>query len=295
MVSVVPGSSVEGCPFAALVRGRSTAGLTLSVLALSATSAWATPASPYASEVVSYVQGSGVGREFNVPANALGEPSRSTGERSNFFSAVTPFNPAFESDELVSVGRAGELVVRFAEPITNDPLNPFGIDLLVFGNSGYVDVDFPNARAGGLFGGGDGGVISVSSDGVSWSVVPSLQADGAFPTLGYLDLPSAYGLPGSVPSDFTRPVDPAFDPLGKTFAEIVTGYAGSGGGVGVDIGSLGLSEISFVRVSNASDAVAVPEIDGFADVAPIPAPSVASVGLVVACTVWRRRRVMRKS
>ena len=55
---------------------------------------------------------------------------------------------------------------------------------------------------------------------------------------------------------------------GLTYAQVLEIYNGSGGGAGVDIGSLGLSEISFVRITNPVGSGVTPEIDGFADVAP---------------------------
>ncbi len=227
-------------------------------------------ASPYADAVVSYDPGLNAAPGFTDPATALGEPTRATVPTSPFGGATTPFQPAFGADEIVSIGESGQLTVSFDDPVTDDPANPFGIDLLVFGNAFYTDADFPNGLAGGLF--GEGGVIEVSADGVDFFEVTGLDADGAFPTLGYLDPTGAVTaggnqVTGTVPSDFLKPVDPAFDPAGKTLAEILTGYDGSGGGVGVDLASVGLGAVSYVRVSNPSGSGVTPEIDGFADVA----------------------------
>lgn len=239
-------------------------------------------------QVVSYVPGLNPTPGYSNPQTALGSPERFTGE-GVFPGAVTPFNSAFGADELVSIGEGGELVLKFGQAVTDNPLNPFGMDLLIFGNAFYFDLSFPAGVAGPLA--SEGGMVSVSADGVSWFDVPNVQADGRYPTLGYLDLASAYEpLPGLVPSDFTRPVDPSFDPSGKTFEEIVSGYAGSGGGAGVDIASVGLSEIWFVRISNPMGSGVTPEIDAVSIVA-VPSPGVAVamvVGLV--CSVGPRRR-----
>jgi hypothetical protein len=88
-------------------------------------------------------------------------------------------------------------------------------------------------------------------------------------------------------SDFTSPVDPAFNPIGKTYADIMAGYHGSGGGLGVDIAAAGLSSISYVRITNPANAAGVPEIDAFADVAAVPEPAagkLAGDGRVVGAT-----------
>lgn len=245
---------------------------------------------PWGSSVVSYEPGAGVGGAFTNPGSALGEPTRFTGVGS-FPGAVTPFNPPFLGSEVVSIGNGGHLVVEFAAPVTNDPFNPFGVDLIVFGNTGYIDVGFPNGVVGGLFGSG-GGVIELSADGVNWFAVQGAAADSEYPTLGYLDLTDPYALtPGLVPTEFTRPVNPAFVAAGMTFAQIVAAYDGSGGGTGVDIGLTGLSAVSFVRISAPAGFTGTIEIDALADVSPIPAaPTMLAVGVAALAGVGRRRR-----
>ncbi len=245
-------------------------------------------AGPWASQVVSYVEGTGIQPGYNVPGSALGEPTRFTGVGS-FPGAVTPFNPAFLVGEVVSVGTGGHLTLKFDAPVANDPLNPFGVDLLIFGNTGYIDGAFPGGVASGVFGAGNGSV-EVSADGVNWFLVPGAGADSPFPTLGYLDLSDPYATTaGSVPSDFTRPVDPALNPMGLNFAHIVAGYAGSGGGTGIDLTSVGLAAVSYVRVANGTAGVTV-EIDALADVAPIPAPGAAALLLAAWWRAGRRER-----
>lgn len=246
----------------------------------------ANAADPWADRVVSFTPGVGGAAGYDNPATALGSPTRITGEAVGFPGPVTPFAAAFESDELVSIGRGGSLTVAFDEPVYDSPDNPFGIDLLIFGNSFYFDV---SSDFSGLAGpvAAEGGLVEVSADGVNWF---SLQgaADGAFPTLAYADLAGPYDSnPGSSPTDFTRPVNPAFDATGLTFAQIVAGYQGSGGGSGFDIASTGLSSISFVRVSNPVNAAGTPEIDGFAAV---PAPGALAA---LSCGLLLRRRRAR--
>ncbi len=251
---------------------------------------------PWADSVVSYVQGSNANADHLVAGNALGSPERVTGEDSPFGSfpgSVTPFAGAFGFDEFVSIGAGGSLTVRFDEPVVNDPLNPFGVDLLIFGNSFFTTSDFVTPRTTGIS--SDGGVVEVSADGITWFVVPPpAAADGLFPTLGYSDEVNAFGGPaGSVLSDFTKPVNPAFAWQNKTLSELIAGYDGSGGGLGVDIGAVGggLAQVSFVRVSVPAGSGVDVEIDAFSDVTAIPSPG---VGLVMVAGVvgagMRRRR-----
>lgn len=242
-------------------------------------------ADTWASQVVSYDPGTNPASGFTSSAAAIGSPTRYTGV-GVFPGAVTPFNPPFMNTEIVSLGIGGSLVVGFDQPVTNSPSHPFGIDLLVFGNAGYIDTNFPTGTAGGLFGAGQGR-IEVSQNGSTWFTISGVEADGAFPTLGYADLTDPYATsPGSVFTDFTKPVNPAFNPAGLTFSQIVAGYAGSGGGTGVDIASTGLGSISFVRITNVG-ATGTVEIDAFSQV---PAPSTSGLALCVATVSLARRR-----
>lgn len=230
---------------------------------------------PWADAVVSYEPGSNAAVGYTDSLTALGSPERFTGE-GIFPGAVTVFNSAFGTDELVSIGEGGSLIVRFDTPVTDDPDNLYGIDLLIFGNAGFIDVNYPNGQIGmpaALFTDA-GGLIEVSVDGSegSWIAVPGVTPDDLFPTQGYSDLLDPYSsVAGLVPTDFTRPVDPYLqldDFDGKTFADVLGFYHDSGGGLGIDIGPLGLSEISYVRMSNPIGSGVTPEIDALADAAP---------------------------
>ncbi len=255
---------------------------------------------PWADRVVSYSAGFGAQPDYLTPSVVLGSPERMTGEISPFGpfpGAVTPFNPAFGTDEVVSVGLGGALVVAFDEPIVDDPMNPFGLDLIIFGNAGFIDESFIDPEVavgtttpdGALFGRGRGSAVDVSADGSTWFRLNG-SVDGLYPTLGYSDLSDPYALnPGLVPSDFTRPVDPGLSPGSMSFPQLVAAYNGSGGGTGFDIASSGLASISFIRVSNISLVSATFEVEAFADVSPVPAPA-AGVLMAMGMAMFRRRR-----
>lgn len=227
----------------------------------------ATAESPFATSVISYAPGVGAAAGFTAPLVALGAPERFTGE-SVIPGAVTPFQPAFRPNEIVSLGVGGSLVVGFDHDVEDHPRNPHGVDLIVFGNSFFTD-----AGGGSVAGlASEGGSISVSPDGLQWIRVPGVEADGLFPTLGYLDGGPYDTVPGTVESDFLRPVDPSLsmsDLAGLDHASLVKLYDGSGGGTGIDIGALGLAAIRFVRIDGPAVASMSPEIDAFADVAPL--------------------------
>lgn len=255
-------------------------------------------ASPFATQVVCYDAGANANPSYLDPAGALGSAARMTGG-GNFVSGVTPFNPAFNPDQLVSVGAGGHLTLGFDRTITDSPDHRFGVDLILFGNAFFVDQSFfdtdPGNDGSGVLGpdpsmfASDGVAdVYVSADGVDWRLASTTTVD-LFPTLGYSDFDQTTPLtPGSVPTDFTRAMDPSLelaDLAGLTFAQLIDLYDGSGGGIGIDISGTGLASASFVRIENNSGAAF--NIDA---VAVVPAPGAgAALGLGLLCAARRRR------
>jgi len=257
---------------------------TLSALGATAAIATAASASFYASSVIEYAPGAGPTPGFDDAAAALGSPTRFTAPASPFGGAVTPFNSSFGEGEVVTIGEGGWLTLGFDQPILDVPSNPFGIDLLIFGNS-FAGIDFDTGLAtGAVF--GEGGVIELSDNGSTWHTVIGVEADGLFPTLGYQDVTEPFPTAaGSVLTDFRTPVDPSLDFSGLSTAEIAAAYAGSGGGAGVDIASVGLSSVLYVRISNPVGSGLTPEIDAVS-IVPAPAGLLALAGVL---GIGRRR------
>ena len=264
------------------------------VLALVALCLFAFPgsvlASPFASQVVSYTAGSNPQPGAVDPNSALGSPGRATGSGA-FDGDVTPFNQPYAGSDVVSIGAGGSLVVRFDHPVADDASNPYGIDLLVFGNA-FLGLDFGTGLADGTLLFPEPGLISVSQDGVTWFDVPGLFADGSlFPTAAYQDPPGPFDFGGTIPTSYTRPVNPALgaaDFAGLTAAQIAALYGGSGGGTGIDLASLGLPWIEYVRVSQLASDTWSTEVDAFADV---PEPGAATLfGVAALGLVFSRAR-----
>ncbi len=228
-------------------------------------------ASFYADELISYDPGVGFVPPFIHAEAALGEPSRAN----PFAEATDPFDPAYGTNQIVSIGAGGSLVVRFQTPVLNHPHNRHGLDFTLFGNTGFIitnDFDVTThdwvgspATDGSLFGQSAGTTrVSVSRDGVEFYVLnPALApAVDSFP-------------PTDGAGDFHVPLSPgltAADFGGATLDDIRTLYQGSGGGASYDISwaqdadgqSVFLPEIHFIRVDVLSGKA---EIDGFATVA----------------------------
>jgi len=255
---------------------------------------------PWAAEVVEYVPGAGVRAGYDDPDAAIGEPSRFTPDPEfGFDSVVSVFSPPYRPEQVVSLGDGGALTVRLGEPAVDDPLHPFGVDLIVFGNAGFV-LDFEAgavASPAALLGEG-AGHVAVSPDGVRFFEIPGVRADSLFPTQGYLDSGMFDSQPGQVPADFRRPVNPALtlqDFAGLSYEQVLGLYDGSGGGLPIDIAEAvdelgrpaGLQEVRYVRVWHVGEGHT--EIDGFA-VVPEPAGLGMFVGaLAVVARLGRRR------
>ena len=213
-----------------------------------------------ASAVVSYAPGVGAGISYQNPNAALGPPTRVTGSGASA-GVVSPFQPAFMPGEVVSVGRGGSLVLEFDPPVVDDPRHPFGVDLIVYGNSFFGDLGYPGGVVGFLF--EEGGTVELSSDGTVWHAVPGV-ADGGLPTMAYLDAGPYQAVAGQVLCDPAWPVDPAVqgeDLVGLDYSTLQLVYAGACGGTRVDLAAAGLQQARYVRISVAANAASVPEVD----------------------------------
>ncbi len=248
-------------------------------------------ASSFATQVVSYTPGTNLPAGYDNPLSSLGEPTRSTGN-GPYDGDVTPFNAPYLPDQVVSIGAGGELVVRFDRLVLDDPTHLYGIDLLIYGNA-FLGIDFDSGLADGVVF-GEPARVSVSQDGSIWIDASGIFADALLPTLAYRDPPGPFSPGGTLPTSFTRPVDPslgAADFVGLDVAQIAALYGGGGGGVGIDLGALGLPWIEYVRVWQPASDVYAAEIDAFAAV---PEPGTATLFCVaafaLACARMRRLR-----
>ncbi len=227
----------------------------------------------YATKVESYVAGTGYTSGYTNTASATGAPSRKTDDPQFGTSPVDPFSPAYLSSQLVSIGSNGSLTLSFDTPIANRTQGAFGLDFIVFGNSGFVitngDFGGGGITDGSMFGKDGTTRVSVSKDGTTYYVLnPSLAPvfDGLSPTDGS--------------GNFSIPVDPslkASDFSGKNLSGIRALYAGSGGGAGYDIAwardaqgnPVSLDSVQYVKLEVLSGHA---EVDA---ISVVPEPSVS--------------------
>jgi hypothetical protein len=274
--------------------------LSIALILLSSTAAAGYDANDFATEVVSYTEGEGVGFDpidfelYNQPATALGRPTlETTGDMDigpNVPMAVVPVYPAWRSFEIVTVGSGGELVLGFNHQVGDDQNNPYGVDFIVFGNArwriagggSWTPESDPEAVTVDATLYKELAVVSVSQDGQSWySFACGLYADDFAPTAAYRwdDANDAW----VQELDPTLPVDPnlsAADFDGNSIAEIIAAYDGSAGGTAFDIKGLdpndyaalsvdantGARWIKYVKIENDPCSPGTPEIDAISDV-----------------------------
>lgn len=261
------------------------------------------PAAPnsFAFQVVS-AQGPFGAAPYDDPASLLGKPSTNFYDPWGAWSGGTnvrrvklvesAYNlDATQTHKLITtLNNGSSIIVRFEQPITDHPANPYGIDLLVFGNAFYTsgglvndstDMNTLMLAGGGFF---EPTKVSVSpgytgapgqdpADPATWAWYrydDGPYADTAFPTHAY-----RWNRTNSTWSnelmDFTKPVNPAFGPVlqagGLSAADAIDLYDGSGGGTGFDLAASGFTEVRYVKIEGLP-GFSGGEIDAVAAVRP---------------------------
>ncbi len=266
----------------------------------------------FAAEVVSSANLPAAGL-YNDPQAVLGRPTL----RFNSGTATRPdyrrakliegvFNTSPAGERLITTLNAGQsITVHMGRRVYDDPANPFGVDLNVFGNaffspSGGTTSDATNLNtatvSGGVF--AEDVRVSVSPDNVQWyAYANGPTGDGLFPTNSYR-WDRAAATWSDDEADPTRPVDPALrgrNFAGMTGADVLDLYAGSAGGAGFDLAESGFPWVEYVRVEGLT-GYSGGEIDAIAAVRAAPEPGAAGLlaaGGAGAVLRQRRRRGRR--
>ena len=234
----------------------------------------------FATSIVGYDHGTGFAANFTNANAALGAPAAGP--------SITPYAPPFSTTQIVSIGTGGSLTLQFSTPILNDPANPFGLDLLIFGNSFFVATNGTGVTArtsGAIFTSSVSTRVEVSGDGLSWYTLDPALA----PTVGTFFPTDGIGNP-------QLPVNPALsnsDFAGLNVAGIRSLYAGSAGGAGYDLGwardgngdPVNLESASFIRIDVPGGRT---QIDA---VSAVPEPAhLALLGVAAALRLLKVRR-----
>ncbi|MCH7526191.1 MAG: hypothetical protein IID39_02025, partial [Planctomycetes bacterium] len=247
---------------------------------------WA--ADPWADAVVDASENYTGAELYDDPESVLGEPSTTfydpfAGAQFIVSLVAGPFNLSEpDGEKLITTINADQFIkVRFDEPVEDDPFNPFGVDLLVFGNAFLAGVggvtpetdmdSYTITNPAGIL--AEPITVAVSPSGVGdptthpqeWYVyADGPYADALYPTNAFRWDRDAGDWGEAL--DFTKPVDPNIELQGFSglaAADAIALYGRSGGGTGFDLAETGFEAIQFVYLTGTGG-----EIDALADVSP---------------------------
>lgn len=226
---------------------------------------------------------------YNNPLAMLGPPTLSflDGSPTDLVSIVNaPYNvtPA-HSDVITEIKPGGEITVQLGRKVYHDPNNPYGADLIVYGNSFFdspsgavnngTDMSTLLLRSSGIY--GHPTVVSVSQDGINWYT-------NATPTPSYLFPDEAYRWDDTNSSwtgeqlNPNKPLNPFIytnNFAGDSIAEAVDQFAGASGGTEYSLAGSGLSWIQYVRIQPGVGTYTV--IDAIAAVDPVSVGDALSI------------------
>jgi hypothetical protein len=285
------------------------------ILALGLVGALQASASPFATEIVRATGPFGP-TPYHDPNAVLGAPATWFHDAFAMFSGgdtnrrVKLVEPAFHhsptntgalgTNLILTLNAGGEIIVRFDQPLLDAPAHPYGVDLLVFGNSFYSPNRFINETtdmaacvlSGTIFTepllvsvspGFTGQNGEVANDPNTWPWYRydnGPYADSIFPTQAHHWNRVTTNWSDEL-MDFTKPVNPAMQSLisagGLTAADAIDLYGGAGGGAGFDLGESGFTWIQYVKVEGIDPDFSVGEVDAFAAVRPMVVGDVLSL------------------
>jgi len=238
----------------------------------------------WATEIVEYVPGNNAVATYTNATTALGPAAKYTyaDEPMTNMTSVTVINAPWLPNQIVSIGNGGKLIVKMGRQINNydDPEHPFGVDLLVYGNTFFAYIDdegLPQTNPWYEIT-EEPAEIWLSADLTNWFIATNCFADSLMPT-------QSIDQNGN-PADYLYPVNPAiltndWTSLAGTwsYTNTVQAYDGSAGGAPVDLSQLktvsgqatNLSFINYVKIENPQTEDAA-EVDAIAAVADLPEP-----------------------
>lgn len=220
---------------------------------------------------------------YNNPAAVLGRPTLQffdpyDGDVTDRVSIIDdPYNKTPDGGDVITeIKSGGEITVQLGRKIYDSPGNPYGIDLIVYGNAFFSasdysgDVSDATDLSAAILGSGIYGhptTVSVSPDGTNWYTYAT--ASVLFPDNAYRwdDTNASWTAEEMNP---TKPLNPAVYATGyfggQTVASGLDQFAGAAGGTGYDLKESGFPWIQYVRIQPGAGTYTV--IDAIAAVNP---------------------------
>ncbi|MCY2928431.1 MAG: PEP-CTERM sorting domain-containing protein [Planctomycetota bacterium] len=247
------------------------------------------------------------------PTTALGKPATFVVEpyQTGADRIVSPFIPPANEDQIVSIGKGGQITLR----LNNYALVGAGREIGLFTNTLLFDtwVETPpgswNYVPQGIVAspltasGVHDVVVDVSEDGLAWTSLGSVTVGMITNPFLNSATPYAASTAGLIEADYAKPFAGALDDFaGKTYAEIKAALDGSAGGTWLDLSATGLTQVGYVRVSiPADDPSAAPHfeldavsVNGALTGGTVPAPEPGTLALLALGACLLRRRTGRQ-
>ena len=187
-----------------------------------------------------------------------------------------PYNVAPDGSPVITeITNGGQITVQLGRKVYDDPNHPYGVDLIVYGNSFFsasgtsgTISDGTDLNAATLSSGihGHTAIVSVSQDGTNWYTytnMPVLFPDNA---CRWDDTNDSWTDEQMNP---TKPLNPSVYAAGFSGQSVASGldqFIGAAGGTGYDLKASGLPWIQYVRVQPSPGTYTV--IDAIAAVNP---------------------------
>jgi hypothetical protein len=219
---------------------------------------------------------------YNDPTAVLGRPTLRfiDGLGDQAIHRVKIVEPPYWTDQaghdvITEISPGGQLTVRLGRKVYDDPNNPYGIDLVVYGNSYIVGsgtsligdgTDLDNYLLTSLIA-GQPVTVSVSQDGTAWYTYSNATA--LFPQNAYRWDNANHSWTDEELNP-TKPLNPsviAGNFGGQTCGSALEQFIGAAGGTGYDLKASGLPWIQYVRVEPGEGTSTV--IDAIAAVDPV--------------------------
>jgi len=224
------------------------------------------------------------GSPYNNPAAVLNRPTLQFYDA--FDGGVTdrvsiiddPYNVTpGGGDVIAEIKSGGQITVQLGRKVYADPNNPYGIDLIIYGNSFFdspsggsgsisdsTDLSAETLKSSAIY--GHPTVVSVSQDGVNWFAFPAVSC--LFPDNAYRwdDTNSSWTDEEMNP---TKPLNPFVYTnavAGWTVSSVLDQFIGASGGTGYSLNASGLPWIQYVRIQPGAGTYTV--IDAIAAVSP---------------------------
>ncbi len=190
------------------------------------------------------------------------------------------------SDVITEISSGGEVTVKLGRKVYDDPNNPYGVDLVVYGNSffsasgisGFVGdgTDLNVAKLSSGFA-GHTNVVSVSQDGTNWYTFTFTNTQSAFPDEAYRwdDTNDSWTDEEMNPNKPLNPYVYTNNFSGHSVAGGLDQFNGSAGGSGYDLKASGLPWIQYVRIQPVAGYYTV--IDAIAAVNPVAVGDALSI------------------